>query len=117
MTAPLTDADLARLVEMEKAATDAPWVDACNKIGADGAGIAEIDFDSDADRALVIQLRNAAPSLLAEVVRLRKLVATGVGPSSVYVMHGEVRVSCGELDVKFADALRAALSPSPEVQP
>jgi hypothetical protein len=70
---------------------------------------------TDADRALVIQLRNAAPSLLAEVVRLRKLVATGVGPSSVYVMHGEVRVSCGELDVKFADALRAALSPSPEV--
>lgn len=91
--------DVAALRALEAKATPAPWNDACNKIGADGAGIAEVDFDSDDDRALVIHLRNAAPSLLAEVEDWRdcakaaadeKCDANGVHCTCVPLLREEV---------------------------
>ena len=69
---PLTPSELSALVELEKKATRAPWTDAGNKLGADGHGIAEVEFDEDADRALVVALRNAAPRLFAELLALRE---------------------------------------------
>lgn len=61
----MTADELARLKELESKATKGPWFDAGNKIGAGDHGIAEVDFDKDADRKMLIELRNAATALIA----------------------------------------------------
>lgn len=61
----MTADELDRLAKLEAKATKGPWFDAENKIGAGDHGIAEVDFDKDADRKMLIELRNAAPALIA----------------------------------------------------
>lgn len=58
--------DLDELDRLHAAATPGPWVDATNKIGAGGGGI-------DADRVLVIALRNAWPEISRELRALRAM--------------------------------------------
>lgn len=69
---------LDELLALHGKATPLPWTDAGNKIGADGSGIAEVEFDRPEDLSLVVAMRNALPSLIAqarEAIALRAEVA------------------------------------------
>lgn len=71
---PLTDAEIAELRRMHEAATPEPWTDAGNKIGCEHGGLAEVEFDEDADLALAVAARNALPRLLAALERASELL-------------------------------------------
>lgn len=130
----LSAADLARLVALEKAATPGEWT----SIGGGGVQMdgfrdsyrIEAPHDgerwprvcelrSGADRSaafnnaeFIVSLRNAAPSLLAEVGRLREVEKEAAWLCSG-LPDGAV-VSTATLAVRMRP-LRAALSGSPEV--
>lgn len=77
MTAPATDADLARLVELEAAATKAPWTaeHEVDKAGfmlprlwiIMGGAPCAYDFDRQEDTSLVAESRNLLPAILARL--------------------------------------------------
>lgn len=67
---------LAELRRIAMAATQCVFEDAGNKIGirsSDGVlyGIAEVDFDRDADREFFVAAANSVPALLDDIERLR----------------------------------------------
>ena len=80
-SAPMTDAEIAALAELERKATGAPWIyDASEGWGyiTDGEGNLATDVD-DEDGPFIAAARNAVPRLLdtiaadrAEIARLRK---------------------------------------------
>ena len=68
----------ARLKEIKarcEAATEGPWFDAGNKIGADGHGIAEVEFDEQADMDLCVNARQDLPDCVKEIERLKQELA------------------------------------------
>jgi hypothetical protein len=104
--------DLDRLAALEKAATAGPWVDAGNKLGAAGHGIAEVDFDDDADRVLAVEARNALPALLRELRSARAAASA----ASAYLQATDAAAERPATDAGLMgvlakrDALRAALA-------
>jgi len=70
-----TQAQRDEVIEAGGKATERPWEDAGNKIGADDHGIAEVDFDHDEDRQYAILSANLAVPLAQDVTTLRALLA------------------------------------------
>ncbi len=68
----MTPKQLEQIKARCEAATEGPWFDAGNKIGADGHGIAEVEFDEQADMDLCVHARQDLPDCLDEIERLEK---------------------------------------------
>ncbi len=70
MTKPMTRERLSEIKARYEAATEGPWFDAGNKIGADGHGIAEVEFDEQSDMDFCVNARQDLPDCIAEIERL-----------------------------------------------
>jgi hypothetical protein len=107
--APLSAAEIARLVDILWRG-DLDVRD--HAVYDDESFVAEFDYVKDAEAYAA--LHNAAPSLLAEAVRLRK-VEEAARELLDYMGKWEDDTIPGLHWQQREDALRAALSPSPEV--